>query len=72
MAIPSQLTIATVKGAFVELAKTEDKDCALHPEYLVATMPRSEAEFYQRRQIALDEFGRNSTYRPIGSEFVVH
>ena len=72
MAIPSMLTIQKVKGAFVELAKTEDKDCALHPEYLVATMPLPDAEAYQRRQIALDEFQRNATSKPIGSESVVH
>jgi hypothetical protein len=72
MAIPSKLTIAKVKGAVGELAKTEDRDFVLHPENLVATMPLSEAESCRQRQIAMREFQQDAANESIGSYSVVH
>jgi hypothetical protein len=50
MAIPTRLNMEKIKMAALKLAQTEDKECYLHPEYLVATMPKTEAEAWQRRR----------------------
>ena len=56
MAIPSDLTVAKVKGATLKYAETEDEECTLHPEYLVNTMSFPEARAWQNRLRAVDEF----------------
>jgi hypothetical protein len=72
MVIPSELTIAKVKAALLKLAETEDKNCALHPEYLVASMSFSEAAAYQRRQIAMDDFQRDDTTKSVAPGSSIH
>ena len=56
MAIPSGLTLASVRAAALAYAATEDKEYYLHPEYLVTTMSLAEADTRQRRLLAIDEF----------------
>jgi hypothetical protein len=48
MTIPTGLSMEKVKMAALKLAQAENEDF-LHPEYLVATMPKTEAEDWQRR-----------------------
>jgi hypothetical protein len=55
MTIPS-LTSEKVRAAILKYAKTEDEELMLHPEYLVITMPFSEAAALQNRLRAMDEF----------------
>jgi hypothetical protein len=60
MAIPSDLTVAKVKGAILKYAETEDEEYALHPEYLVNTMSFPEARAWQNRLRAVDQFRDSS------------
>lgn len=60
MAIPPNLTKAAVEAATIKYAETEDKEYMLHPEYLVGSMSFSEANAWQRRWRATDEFGVHS------------
>ena len=54
MAIPTRLIMEKVKMAALKFAQTEDEECYLHPEYLVATMPKIEAEAWQKRLRDID------------------
>jgi hypothetical protein len=56
MAIPSDLTVAKVKGAALKYAETEDEEYVLHPEYLVNTMSFPDARAWQNRLRAVDRF----------------
>lgn len=56
MAIPSDLTVAKVRGAILKYAETEDDEYVLHPEYFVNTMPFREARAWQNRLRAVDQF----------------
>ncbi len=47
MTIPTGLTLKKIKGAALKLAKTEDDEENLHPEYLVAAMPYSSGVFLE-------------------------
>jgi hypothetical protein len=49
MAMPAQLTMEAVKSAALKYAQTEDAECYLHPERLVAAMPKTKAEEWQKR-----------------------
>ncbi len=55
MVIPAGLTLEKVKKAALKLARTEDDESILHPEYLVATMPYTEAAAAQRDLRYMDE-----------------
>jgi hypothetical protein len=46
MAIPTHLNIEKVKKAALKFAQTEDDECYLHPEDLIATMPKTAAEAF--------------------------
>ena len=54
MAIPTRLNMERVKRAALKFAQTEDEDYYLHPEYLVVTMLKTEAEVWQRRLREMD------------------
>lgn len=43
MSIPKTLRLENIKTAATELARTEDSTCHLHPEDLVAHMPKGQA-----------------------------
>jgi hypothetical protein len=58
MAIPQGLSIEKVKMAALKFAQTEDEECVLHPEYLIATMPYAEAKAWQRRLRVMDQAHR--------------
>jgi hypothetical protein len=60
MVIPTQLIMAKVKRAALKLAQTEDEECYLHPEYLVATMPYAEAKAWQNRLREMGDDHRNA------------
>jgi hypothetical protein len=49
MTLPSSLTSEKVRAAIFKYAKTEDGDFMLHPEYMVTTLPFSEATALQNR-----------------------
>jgi len=55
MALPIDLTAATVKAAVLKYAATQD-DFMLHPELLVSTVPFAEARARQDRLSAIEEF----------------
>src|SRR5271169_2141868 len=55
MAIPSGLTLASVKAAALAYAATEDKELYLHPECLVTTMSFAEASKLQDRLCAIEK-----------------
>jgi len=55
LAIPTGLTRECVKRAVLALADTEDENDYLHPEKLVRTMSRVDAERWQKRLSSLDE-----------------
>jgi hypothetical protein len=55
MVIPPQLNMKRVKMTALRLAETEDEDCFLHPEYLVASVPYSQAKEWQARLRHMDE-----------------
>ena len=54
MTIPQRVDIVAIRDALVRLAETEDKDGFLHPERLLVTMTRAEAESWKRRLMAMD------------------
>jgi hypothetical protein len=56
MTLPPPLTLEKVKAAIFKFAKTEDDEFTLHPEYLVTTMPLSEATTLQHRLRAIHDF----------------
>jgi hypothetical protein len=56
MALPINLTDATVRAAVLKYAATEDDDFMLHPEHLVSTMPFAEVRLRQDRLRAIEEF----------------
>jgi hypothetical protein len=58
MAIPKGLSMEKVKMAALKFAQTEDEECVLHPEYLIATMPHAEAKAWQERLRVMDEAHR--------------
>jgi hypothetical protein len=60
MTLPSSLTLEKVKAAIVTFAKTEDAEFALHPEYLVTSIPLSQARTLQNRLRALHGFHGNT------------
>ena len=60
MVIPTQLNIEMVKKAALKFAHTMDEEHFLHPEYLVATMPYTQAKEWQTR---LRDMDRNSAMR---------
>jgi hypothetical protein len=55
MVIPPQLNMERVKMAALKLAETEDEDYLLHPEYLIASVPYSQAKEWQARLRHMDE-----------------
>ena len=54
MVIPTQLNIEMVKKAALKFAHTMDEEHFLHPEYLVATMPYTQAKEWQTRLRDMD------------------
>jgi hypothetical protein len=56
MSLPKRLRSYDVRRAIMKYAETEDNESMLHPEYLVAAMPLTEAQAHQLRLRALDEF----------------
>jgi hypothetical protein len=60
MVIPTRLNMDKVKRAALKFAQTEDEDCYLHPEHLVATMPYAEAAAWQHRLRDMDEAHRQA------------
>jgi hypothetical protein len=56
MVVPVGLNLTSVKDALLNLAKTEDEEFALHPEYLVSTISFAEARACQERIRAIEEF----------------
>lgn len=56
MSLPKRLTPIDVSRAILKYVETEDNESVLHPEYLVAAMPLTEAKAHQIRLRALDEF----------------
>jgi hypothetical protein len=57
MVIPTRLTLRKVMKA-MRLAKTEDEESYLHPEYIITTMPYAEAKAWQSRLRGMDETHR--------------
>jgi hypothetical protein len=55
MVVPPALSIQTVKDALLRFIQTQDDAFLLHPEQLLATMSRCEAQDWQRRLAAMDE-----------------
>jgi hypothetical protein len=53
--IPTQLNMPKFKAAMLKLAQTEDEQCCLHPEYLVATMSYAQTKEWQARLHEMDE-----------------
>jgi hypothetical protein len=49
MTIPQGVNIAALRDALLQLAETEDEHCFLHPESLLVTMTRMEAETWKGR-----------------------
>jgi hypothetical protein len=60
MTLPRFLTLEKVKAAILKYAKTQDDEYVLHPEYLVTTMPLSEATTLQDRLRTINDFDRHS------------
>jgi hypothetical protein len=58
MVIPARLNLAKVKSAALKFAQTEDEECILHPEYLIATMPYAEAKAWQERLCVMNQAHR--------------
>jgi hypothetical protein len=54
MMIPQRVKLVAIRDALVRLAKTEDNESFLHPERLLVTMKREEAENWKRRLLAMD------------------
>jgi hypothetical protein len=55
MTIPHRIDILEIRDALVRLAETESKDRFLHPERLLVTMTRGEAENWKHRLIAMNQ-----------------
>jgi|SRR5450631_135784 hypothetical protein len=49
MTIPKTLRIKTIRDSLLRLASTEDAECCLHPEWLLATMAIQMASDWQGR-----------------------
>ena len=49
------ISLAMVPVSALKVALTEDEDCYLHPEYLIATMAYARAQQWQRRLRSMDE-----------------
>jgi hypothetical protein len=60
MVIPTRLTLGKVMKAALSLAKTEDEEYYLHPEYIITTMPYAEAKAWQSRLRGMDETRRQA------------
>jgi hypothetical protein len=60
MTLPRFLTLEKVKAAIFRYAETEDDEYMLHPEYLVTSMPLSEATTLQHRLRAIGDFDHYS------------
>ena len=56
MVVPCRLGPMHVGQAVLKYAKTEDKEFALHPEYLATAIPLAAARTHQIRLRALDDF----------------
>src|ERR1700687_509173 len=54
MTVPQRLNLVAIRDALVRLAETEDKDGFLHPERLLVTLTREEANSWKRRLMAMD------------------
>jgi hypothetical protein len=63
MSLPNRLRAIDVRRAILKYAETEDEESMLHPEYLVAAMPLTEARTHQIRLRALHEFPHSA---PVG------
>jgi hypothetical protein len=63
MAIPMP-TLETVKAAVAKYGATEDARYRLHPEWLVAALPKGEAQAQQARLIALERFAECTRAQP--------
>lgn len=55
MVIPAQLNMDAVKSAALKFAQTEDEECFLHAEHLIASMPYTQAKKWQTRLCQMDE-----------------
>jgi hypothetical protein len=53
MTIPERVNLVAICDALVRLAETEDKDCFLHPEKLLVTLTREEANSWKYRLMAM-------------------
>ena len=53
--IPPSLCTQTVKDALIKVVQAQDDELLLHTEQLLATMPRCEAQDWQRRLGAMNE-----------------
>jgi len=49
MTIPKSLRIRTIKKSLLMLAATEDRECYLHPEWLVTTLTNKAASGWEHR-----------------------
>jgi hypothetical protein len=58
MAIPKRLKMNDIKSAALKFVQTADSKCVLHPEYLVAAVPKKRAERMQRRLRKTDDSRR--------------
>jgi hypothetical protein len=67
VSLPSSLTSEEVQAAILKYAKTEDGEFVLHPEYIVTTLPYSEATELQNRLQGIDWFHTN--FEESGPEF---
>jgi hypothetical protein len=54
MTVPQRVDLVAIRDALVRLAETEDKDDFLHPERMLVTMTRKEAESWKQRLMAMD------------------
>jgi hypothetical protein len=54
--VPKRLRRIDVRRSILRYARTEDEESMLHPEYLAAAMPLTEARTHQIRLRALNEF----------------
>jgi hypothetical protein len=54
MTIPQRVNLVAIRDALLRLAETEDKDGFVHPERLLVTITRKEAESWKHRLMAMD------------------
>ncbi len=64
MAVPTELSLARVKAAALNYAKTEDDNYYLHPELIVSMVPLDEALQCQARYLAISDFRRDRRAAP--------